>query len=97
MALIDTIGKAYWMDTEARKHLALLVREALGGVIVPIATGPLLVKLGVDMSDGKAVKNILQHLANGRRGGMLEGYFTVGPARPGTFGKPSYKWHDVKA
>lgn len=95
--LIDTISKAYWMDKEARKQLARLVREALAGVIVPIATGPLLLKCGVDMGDAKAVKNCLQHLANARRDGMLDGYFTAGPARPGTFGKPSYKWHDVKA
>ena len=29
-----------------------------------------------------------------RQAGLLEGYFTKGKPARGTFGKPSYKWHN---
>lgn len=94
---IEQIAKRPWLDREAREQMSFRVGEALVGVRVPIPTGGLLVKLGVDMADARGVRNCLDHLYNARKDGMLDGYFTIGRPVPGTFGKPSVKWHDAKA
>lgn len=94
---IAKIVKRPWMDREAREALSFRVGEALVGVRDPITTTALLIKLGVPMDDKWAVKNCLDHLYHARKDGLLAGVFTAGPPLRGMGGKPSYKWHDVKA
>lgn len=44
---------------------------------------------------GEDVNIVSKWIRVARSQGMLEGYYTIGKPTRGTFGKPSYKWHNA--
>lgn len=93
---ITEIEKAWWTDAHARECFAWTVRKTLVGVKKPIGSTQLLALAGVTLKDQSAVKNVLAHLSNARKTGLLDGFFTQGLPTNGTRGFPSYKWHEPR-
>lgn len=94
---ITDIAKARWTDQNAPRELALLVSAHLSTLAgdATLPTGKLLAALKSDLTNDE-IKSLCSHLSRARAAGYLDGYFTQGKPTGGTFGKPSFRWHNER-